>query len=166
MRYHLFLHYGWFFQNLGKEAVRTFMHTTVMPNYIGLLHMLPYFKFTGTLCAQWTSTNMATKFSWRHLLFFILAAYSKLYIPSTIKTQINLVPSRLWADFAGMVVLDISTNFLKYPSFEGVFHVLIGKTNLELNCLYIFCLKSNYQNSEKTEQLWSIIAVWVDSLCL
>ena len=29
MRYHFFLHYGWFFQNLGKEAVRTLMHTTV-----------------------------------------------------------------------------------------------------------------------------------------
>ena len=29
MRYHFFLHYGWFLQNLGKEAVRTFMHTTV-----------------------------------------------------------------------------------------------------------------------------------------
>ena len=29
MRYDFFLHYGWFFQNLGKEAVRTFMHTTV-----------------------------------------------------------------------------------------------------------------------------------------
>ena len=29
MSYHFFLHYGWFFQNLGKEAVRTFMHTTV-----------------------------------------------------------------------------------------------------------------------------------------
>ena len=29
MRYNFFLHYGWFFQNLGKEAVRTFMHTTV-----------------------------------------------------------------------------------------------------------------------------------------
>ena len=29
MRYHFFLHYGWFFQNLRKEAVRTFMHTTV-----------------------------------------------------------------------------------------------------------------------------------------
>ena len=29
MRYHFFLHYGWFSQNLGKEAVRTFMHTTV-----------------------------------------------------------------------------------------------------------------------------------------
>ena len=33
IRYHLFLHYGWFFQNLGKEAVRTFMHTTV-PTYV------------------------------------------------------------------------------------------------------------------------------------
>ena len=29
MRYHFFLHYGWFFQNLGKEGQRTFMHTTV-----------------------------------------------------------------------------------------------------------------------------------------
>ena len=29
MRYHFFLHYGWFFQNLGKEGWRTFMHTTV-----------------------------------------------------------------------------------------------------------------------------------------
>ena len=31
MRYHFFLHYGWFFQNLGKEGRRTFMHTTVCP---------------------------------------------------------------------------------------------------------------------------------------
>ena len=30
MKYHLFLHYGWFLQNLGKEAVRTNMHTTVV----------------------------------------------------------------------------------------------------------------------------------------
>ena len=29
MRYHVFLHYGWFFQNLGKEAIQTFMHRTV-----------------------------------------------------------------------------------------------------------------------------------------
>ena len=33
MRYHFFLHYGWFFQNLGKEPVRTFMHTTVYSFY-------------------------------------------------------------------------------------------------------------------------------------
>ena len=29
MRFHFFLHYGCFFQNLGKEGRRTFMHTTV-----------------------------------------------------------------------------------------------------------------------------------------
>ena len=29
MRCHFFLHYAWFLQNLGKETVRTNMHTTV-----------------------------------------------------------------------------------------------------------------------------------------
>ena len=29
MRYHLFLHYGWFLQNLGKDFIQTNMHTTV-----------------------------------------------------------------------------------------------------------------------------------------
>ena len=29
MRYHLFLHNGWFLQNLGKDFIRTNMHTTV-----------------------------------------------------------------------------------------------------------------------------------------
>ena len=29
MRYHLFLQYGWFLQNLGKDFTRTNMHTTV-----------------------------------------------------------------------------------------------------------------------------------------
>ena len=29
MRYHLFLYYGWFLQNLGKNFIRTKMHTTV-----------------------------------------------------------------------------------------------------------------------------------------
>ena len=36
MRYHFFLHYGWFFQNLGKEGRRTFMHTTVYSR-VGIL---------------------------------------------------------------------------------------------------------------------------------
>ena len=37
MRYHFFVHHEWFLQNLGKKAVRTNMHTTVLPrefNYI------------------------------------------------------------------------------------------------------------------------------------
>ena len=37
MRYHLFLHYGWFLQNLGKETVRTNMHTTVGA-FQGVIH--------------------------------------------------------------------------------------------------------------------------------
>ena len=28
MSYHLFLHYGWFLQNLGKDFIRANMHTT------------------------------------------------------------------------------------------------------------------------------------------
>ena len=31
MRYHLFLHYGWFLPNLEKDFIRTNMHTTVQP---------------------------------------------------------------------------------------------------------------------------------------
>ena len=31
MRYHLFLHYKWFLQNLGKDFIWTNMHTTVTP---------------------------------------------------------------------------------------------------------------------------------------
>ena len=34
MRYHLFLHYGWFLQNLGKDTVRTNMHTTVKSIFV------------------------------------------------------------------------------------------------------------------------------------
>ena len=29
MRYHLFLHYGWFLQNLEKDFIPTLLHTTV-----------------------------------------------------------------------------------------------------------------------------------------
>ena len=46
MRYHFFLHYGWFFQNLGKEAVRTFMHTTVYQEtkYVSILNFQMRFR--------------------------------------------------------------------------------------------------------------------------
>ena len=43
MRYHLFLHYGWFLQNLGKDFIRTNMHTTVLleiPCYIYNVHKI------------------------------------------------------------------------------------------------------------------------------
>ena len=35
MRYHFFLHYGWFLQNFEKDFIPTLLHTTVD---IGLLH--------------------------------------------------------------------------------------------------------------------------------
>ena len=55
MRYHFFLHYGWFFQNLGKEAVRTFMHTTVNLVLYGLCNGEQQFspsenKFQFSVC--------------------------------------------------------------------------------------------------------------------
>ena len=43
MRYHFFLRYGWFFQYLGKEAVRTFMHTTVHHNSV----LAAYYNFVN-----------------------------------------------------------------------------------------------------------------------
>ena len=36
MRHRFFLHYGWFFHNLGKDGWRTFMHTTVYPRFCNL----------------------------------------------------------------------------------------------------------------------------------
>ena len=47
MRYHLFLHYGWFLQNLEKDFIRTNMHTTVHLGFfvkirnIGNSHVTP-----------------------------------------------------------------------------------------------------------------------------
>jgi hypothetical protein len=37
MRYHFFLYYGWFLQNLRKDFIRTNMHTTVQttPSVVG-----------------------------------------------------------------------------------------------------------------------------------
>ena len=34
MRYHFFLHYGWFLQNLGKGFIRTNMHMTVATEFL------------------------------------------------------------------------------------------------------------------------------------
>ena len=44
MRYHLFLHYGWFLQNLGKDFIRTNMHTTVYSRTLLKASTLPIGK--------------------------------------------------------------------------------------------------------------------------
>ena len=58
MRYHFFLHYGWFFQNLGKEGWRTFMHTTV-PNHLLKYELINKVVNMGTqsLSIPWSSIN-------------------------------------------------------------------------------------------------------------
>ena len=40
MRYHLFLQYGWFYQNLGKDFIGTNMHTTVIKIIFDIKHEL------------------------------------------------------------------------------------------------------------------------------
>ena len=41
MRYHSFLHYGWFLQNLGKDFIRTNMHMTVHTNMQATEMLMP-----------------------------------------------------------------------------------------------------------------------------
>ena len=67
MRYHFFLQYGWFFQNLGKEGWRTFMHTTVhtiIPNFHNLkLKVFKYVKISS-ICKQ---SKLFSLCIWQHL---------------------------------------------------------------------------------------------------
>ena len=41
MRYHLFLHHGWFLQNLGNDPIPTYMHTTVnLPEFTQFVQLM------------------------------------------------------------------------------------------------------------------------------
>ena len=42
-----------------------------------------------------------------------------------------------WADRAVLEVVKISAILVKYPFFEGFFHISMGKTNTKLEFLYI-----------------------------
>ena len=55
---HLFLHYGWFLQNLGKDFIRTNMHTTVLCSFFSpnlgisdeIGEIAPLMIYAHTLC--------------------------------------------------------------------------------------------------------------------
>ena len=51
----------------------------------------------------------------------------KLYIPSSINAQMNFILVCFWADWA--VTCQVSTILLKSLTFEGFYHILMGKTN-------------------------------------
>ena len=57
----------------------------------------------------------------------------KLCIPSAI----YLEPFCFWADWAFRAVQKNSAILLKYQTFEGGFSCFDGKTDIELDCLYI-----------------------------
>ena len=54
-------------------------------------------------------------------VYIMTRAFSKLYIPSIIKTQKILALFCFWADWDVRAVLQKSEILLKYPTFEGVF---------------------------------------------
>ena len=55
MRYHLFLHYGWFLLNLEKDFKRTNIHMTLIDNY-NLISLLT------TCCYKTNSCENSTPF--------------------------------------------------------------------------------------------------------
>ena len=58
-----------------------------------------------------------------------LVVSSKIYIPSTKKTQMNLALFCFWADWAVRAVLKCSATFLKYPNFVGVPSIFFAKAH-------------------------------------
>jgi hypothetical protein len=52
---------------------------------------------------------------------------AKLYIPSTIKTRMNLADFCFWADKAVKAMLKVFAILQKYPTFESVFFFMAKK---------------------------------------
>ena len=77
----------------------------------------------------------------------------KLYIPSALKTQTNLVPFCFWANW---VVRGNTENFHNfagvYTAIKDFFAIFIDKTITKIELLYIVAsaIKSSLQKSEKT----------------
>ena len=64
---------------------------------------------------------------------------TKLYIPSTKYTQMNILPFFFGADWAARAFTDNVCNFAKVSNFDDGFFILtfIGKTNKKLKFLWI-----------------------------
>ena len=80
MRYHLFLHYGWFLQNLGKDFIPSIMHTTVCMWKVCCVrradvHFFPFINASPNLL-----------FSPCHLKGFLLSENVLLFFPSFTRT--------------------------------------------------------------------------------
>ena len=45
MRYHLFSHYGWFLQNLGKDFIPSIMHTPVREKEMNIGRKQAFYRY-------------------------------------------------------------------------------------------------------------------------
>ena len=81
------------------------------------------FKFTGfrQFWKPRKSAEMLRCFRSLISLSTLSTDYSKLYIPSSIKTQMNLVLLLSLGRLGRLAVLKISAILLKYPTYEDVF---------------------------------------------
>ena len=52
MRYHLFLHYGQFLQNLGKDFIPSIMHTTVAGKGPGIIFIVKQLRHPVPFCLK------------------------------------------------------------------------------------------------------------------
>ena len=128
MRYHFFLHYGWFFQNLGKEAVRTFMHTTVCKTFSSkptrhlirkspqlgfLLLFTQKFKvrylFAGN-CRQLLLTNEPNSLRNRIRNYLFLRFHKKIYHPKYVEIYLLKSQMRFKNDFDPIVIQLVLNN--------------------------------------------------------
>ena len=62
MRYHLYLRYGWFLQNLEKDYIPTKMHTTVDSSVKNFWEVMQSIQYYRVVCWQksWNSTTLLT----------------------------------------------------------------------------------------------------------
>ena len=87
MRYHFFLHYGCFFQNLGKEAVRTFKHTTVKELYYAifflvLIHLSSFLFDIYFYIQKWLFHSGISTHQFEIILLLLLPFFEEFNLPT------------------------------------------------------------------------------------
>ena len=96
MRYHLFLHYEWFLQNLGKDFIRTNMQTTVVPAF--------YFRWAKRFCEiqRWLKFFDSTKLGqgrkmWKEEILKNSFLFKALLLMKFYTDKITFYETTLWS---------------------------------------------------------------------
>ena len=137
MRYHFFLHYERFFQNLGKEGWRTFMHTTVCIYWyvfiviaLSCYYRVPDFKFLGFV--------LLSLFFRRYLKSLVCFVYCAIHTKCQLKLCFYAkVIDNFYADFKGNQQKHSSVKKKSVPTTN---QRIISENNYFL-FLTLFCLQ-------------------------